>query len=287
MGSDHGTPDRLAAEGLGQSTTCSHWSSQNLALVAAAVFAGAAIYVNVAEQPARLDARQPRAARPMEAELCARQGDAGEPRAGRDRARLWAGYLTGDWVWYLGAALALAPWPWTLFVIMPVNKVLEATPADAANAQTRALIEKWGTLHAGRTRARLRGDACLSLGDPLASDRRISDQLATHDSESDILFARRGAAGIVTLNRPKALNAVTHEMVRALAPPARRVGGRRRGDARDRDGGGRAGVLGRRRYPRALRSRPRRPAGGGARLLPRGIHAQHRDQALSASPTSR
>ena len=33
---------------------------------------------------------------------------------------------------------------------------------------------------------------------------------------SDILFARRGAAGIVTLNRPKALNAVTHDMVRAL-----------------------------------------------------------------------
>src|SRR3954470_20518172 len=34
---------------------------------------------------------------------------------------------------------------------------------------------------------------------------------------SDIVFERRGAAGIVTLNRPKALNAVTHEMVRALA----------------------------------------------------------------------
>jgi enoyl-CoA hydratase len=34
---------------------------------------------------------------------------------------------------------------------------------------------------------------------------------------SDILFERRGVAGIVTLNRPKALNAVTHEMVRALA----------------------------------------------------------------------
>src|SRR5258705_5732390 len=33
---------------------------------------------------------------------------------------------------------------------------------------------------------------------------------------SEILFERRGAAGIVTLNRPKALNAVTHEMVRAL-----------------------------------------------------------------------
>src|SRR5947209_9485850 len=38
------------------------------------------------------------------------------------------------------------------------------------------------------------------------------------DSPSpDILFERRGVAGIVTLNRPQALNAVTHEMVRALA----------------------------------------------------------------------
>jgi enoyl-CoA hydratase len=33
----------------------------------------------------------------------------------------------------------------------------------------------------------------------------------------DILFERRGSAGIVTLNRPKALNAITRQMVRALA----------------------------------------------------------------------
>ncbi len=33
----------------------------------------------------------------------------------------------------------------------------------------------------------------------------------------EILFERRGAAGVVTLNRPRALNAVTHSMVRALA----------------------------------------------------------------------
>jgi enoyl-CoA hydratase len=33
----------------------------------------------------------------------------------------------------------------------------------------------------------------------------------------DILFERRGSAGIVTLNRPKALNAITHAMVRAMA----------------------------------------------------------------------
>jgi enoyl-CoA hydratase len=34
---------------------------------------------------------------------------------------------------------------------------------------------------------------------------------------AEILFERRGAAGIITLNRPKALNAVTHGMVRAMA----------------------------------------------------------------------
>jgi enoyl-CoA hydratase len=34
---------------------------------------------------------------------------------------------------------------------------------------------------------------------------------------SDILFERRGAAGLVTLNRPQALNAVNHGMVNALA----------------------------------------------------------------------
>src|SRR5262249_25405515 len=35
-------------------------------------------------------------------------------------------------------------------------------------------------------------------------------------SSADIHFERRGPAGLVTLNRPHALNAVTHAMVRAL-----------------------------------------------------------------------
>ena len=122
-----------------------------LTLATAAAFAGAAIYVNVAEQPARL-ALDDRAllaewkpsyerGKNMQASLALVSTLLG----------LWAAYLSGDWVWVLGAALILAPWPWTLFVIMPVNKVLEATPVDQANAQTRALIEKWGKLHAGRS----------------------------------------------------------------------------------------------------------------------------------------
>jgi enoyl-CoA hydratase len=38
----------------------------------------------------------------------------------------------------------------------------------------------------------------------------------TEFSTDEILFERRGAAGFVTLNRPQALNAVTHAMVHAL-----------------------------------------------------------------------
>lgn len=33
---------------------------------------------------------------------------------------------------------------------------------------------------------------------------------------SDILFETRGAAGLITLNRPRALNALTHAMVVAM-----------------------------------------------------------------------
>src|SRR5579875_3908905 len=36
------------------------------------------------------------------------------------------------------------------------------------------------------------------------------------EADAHILFERRAAAGVVTLNRPQALNAVTHDMVRRL-----------------------------------------------------------------------
>src|SRR5262249_42754049 len=62
----------------------------------------------------------------------------------------------------------------------------------------------------GAQRARSRRDSCLSVGPEL--NRRMTDS-----NDPEILFDRRGTAGIVTLNRPHALNAVTHAMVRALS----------------------------------------------------------------------
>jgi hypothetical protein len=125
--------------------------SGQVALVLAAVFAGAALYVNLAEQPARLtlDDRALLAewkpsydkGKMMQASLALLATLVG----------LLAAYESGRGIWLLGAALMLAPWPYTLIVIMPTNRALEATPIDSAGPETRRLIERWGRLHAART----------------------------------------------------------------------------------------------------------------------------------------
>jgi hypothetical protein len=122
-----------------------------LALMAAAAFAGAAFYVNAVEQAARLmlDDRallaewKPSYHRGalMQATLALVAGMLG----------LAAWWLTGDWRWIVGAVLILAPWPYTLIVIKPTNDRLNSIPLEAADAAARELVEKWGRLHAVRT----------------------------------------------------------------------------------------------------------------------------------------
>ena len=122
-----------------------------LALIAAAAFAGAAIYVNVAEQPARLVLDDGA----MLAQWKRSYDNASVMQAGLALVACALGviafFLSHDWRWLLGALLILAPWPWTIFVIMPVNRRLKATAPDAAQSATRASVEHWGRLHAGRS----------------------------------------------------------------------------------------------------------------------------------------
>ena len=51
----------------------------------------------------------------------------------------------------IGGIAMIAPWPWTLIGIKPTNDALLATELDNAGPQSRALIVKWGALHAVRT----------------------------------------------------------------------------------------------------------------------------------------
>jgi hypothetical protein len=122
-----------------------------LALVVAAVFTGAALYITIAEQPARLAL----APGPMlqQWQRSYRRGYAMQASGAMLGFVLGASafYVTEDWRWLLGAGVLLANWPYTLLVMLPTNKALMAMPVGEADGRSTALMRKWGTLHAART----------------------------------------------------------------------------------------------------------------------------------------
>ena len=106
----------------------------HLALVFAAVFAGAAIFVNVAEQPARLALDDPALLLEWQ-----KNYDKAAPMQGglallAALLSFLAAWQLHDWRLAVGALLILANWPYTLLAIKPTNDRLHAIkpaiPAD-------------------------------------------------------------------------------------------------------------------------------------------------------------
>ncbi len=118
-----------------------------LALAVAALFTGAAIYVALVEQPARLglDDRA----------LLAEWQPSYKRGAAMQASLAMGGFLLGALAWWqtgltaflVGALLMLAPWPWTLLVIKPTNDALLKADLAAAGPRSRALVVTWGRLH--------------------------------------------------------------------------------------------------------------------------------------------
>ena len=122
-----------------------------LALTFAAIFTGAAAYINTAEHPARmsLDVKNAltqwkpsyKSGFATQASLAIISGAFG----------IIAAIVSFNWLWVMGALVILANWPFTLLFIMPTNKILMATDIDQADEETQNLLRKWGRLHAVRS----------------------------------------------------------------------------------------------------------------------------------------
>lgn len=124
---------------------------QFVAVLAATLFSGAAIYINLAEHPARMKCGTElavsvfgpsyRRAAVMQAILALAATTAGI-----------GGWLTGaPLAWLVGVLLIFAVVPFTLIVIMPANKKLLDPSLDRSSDEARRLLQHWGRLHAVRS----------------------------------------------------------------------------------------------------------------------------------------
>jgi Domain of unknown function (DUF1772) len=138
-----------------------------IATFSAAVFAGAALYINVAEHPARMT---------LDTRFAAEQWAPSYRRATWMQAPLaLLSLVTGVASWLLGGSLGWAiaalligaVVPFTLISIMPTNNALLALDRDLGAEETRTLLEHWAKLHAVRTALSLAATIlylCLALG---------------------------------------------------------------------------------------------------------------------------
>ncbi len=122
-----------------------------VAVLCAALFAGAALYINVAEHPARMG---------LETRIAAMQWAPSYERATWMQAPLAVvSCVNGVVAWLMGAgdrwlvAAVLMGMivPFTLLVVMPTNRRLLEPARDLDSTETRMLLARWGRLHVVRT----------------------------------------------------------------------------------------------------------------------------------------
>ena len=128
---------------------------QFAAILSCALFAGAALYINLAEHPARMQCGTELAATvfgPSYYRAAAMQVPLALVATVSGAGSWWLG---DSLLWISGALLILAVVPFTLLVILPTNKRLLVTDIDRRSKDTHKLLVRWGRLHAVRTIASL------------------------------------------------------------------------------------------------------------------------------------
>jgi len=124
---------------------------QIIATLASGIFAGAAVYINFVEQPARLSCG---------VELALTEWRPSYKRGTLMQAPLAAigaiAALVSWWserglAWLIGGLLLLLIIPFTLVVIFPTNKRLESLELDLRSEEAGILLRRWGRLHAVRS----------------------------------------------------------------------------------------------------------------------------------------
>lgn len=121
------------------------------ALLSGALFTGAAVYISLVEHPARLACSTElattafgpsfRRATSMQGSLAAVSGVSG--------VGAWA--LGAGWTWAAGAGLMALIIAYTLAAVRPTNRRLLDPRLARGSADARALLERWGRLHAVRS----------------------------------------------------------------------------------------------------------------------------------------
>jgi Domain of unknown function (DUF1772) len=126
-------------------------TAQFLATLCCTLFAGAAIYISLVEHPARMGC-DTRTAASVWAPSYKRGTMMQAPLAVVSfLSGVMAWLLDGGIMWLVGAVLIGSVVPFTFIAILPTNHQLLMPGRDLASLETRALLEKWGGLHAVRS----------------------------------------------------------------------------------------------------------------------------------------